>query len=520
MSYDLSKLVEELQKPEAYAEKPAEVDVLQTQISYVLRMDKYVYKIKKPLNLGYLDYSTLSRRLFFCKREVELNQRLAPEIYLSVVPITIDAGKIAVAGSGNTIEYAVKMRRMPEEAMMNVLVRNNRVSKDMVCRLVKKLVEFHKNANTDETIGAYGRTETIRRDTEENFEQTARYVGNTISREAFNHIRNYNNNFIKASQDLFNRRIAGRKIRDCHGDLRAEHICFMDEIQIYDCIEFNKRFRYCDIAAEIAFLAMDLDHYGRADISRYFVSNYIEQSGDRELPKLLNFYKCYRAYVRGKIESFKLDEPSFRKARKQELATEARSYFDLSSTYTRPGRFLLVTTGLSGTGKSCLAGELARRTASVVISSDIVRKEMASMKPTEHRFEEFEKGIYSQEYTERTYQELLDRARGLLEEGVSVIIDASFSKNKYRLNALKLARDRGIDFFLLDCFADEKLLEQRLKQRGKEQSVSDARLDILRKQREAYEPVEEIPKSQHIRIDTEGPFGGCIEKALKGIGQA
>jgi len=330
----LPELVQALLDPKAYPEtQPQRIELVQTQMSFVFLTGDYVYKVKKPVNLGYLDYTTLDRRQFYCQREVELNQRLCPDAYLGVVPITQRQGDTFVEGQGEVIEYAVKMRRLPQEAMMDGLLANNQVSPQMVTSLAQKLVEFHQRAETNANISAFGDLEAITKNTEENFSQTVEYIGRTISQAKYRHIKNYTDNFIDKNASLFHKRIIGGRIRDCHGDLHAAHICFTNGICIYDCIEFNDRFRYCDVASEVAFLAMDLDHYERADLSQSFVNAYVAQSRDEELLRLLNFYKCYRAYVRGKVESFKLDDPYISEEEKTRVLAIARSYFELAESY-------------------------------------------------------------------------------------------------------------------------------------------------------------------------------------------
>ncbi len=329
----LPELVEALLDPKAYPETPQRIDLVQTQMSFVFLTDNYVYKVKKPVNLGYLDYTTLERRQFYCQREVELNRRLCSNVYLGVVPIIREKGDIFIGGRGEGIEYAVKMRRLPHEAMMDVLLARNQLSSEMVGSVAKKLEEFHRKAETNASISTFGDLDAITQNTEENFTQTEKYIGNTISRERYQHIEDYTNRFIRQNTPLFHRRIADGRIRDCHGDLHAAHICFSNGICIYDCIEFNDRFRYCDIASEIAFLAMDLDHYGRADLSRSFTNAYVARSQDKELMELLNFYKCYRAYVRGKVEGFKLDDPHISAEEKAGILTTARRYFELAESY-------------------------------------------------------------------------------------------------------------------------------------------------------------------------------------------
>ena len=329
----LPELVKALLDPKAYPETTKQVELVQTQMSFVFLTDNYVYKVKKPVNLGYLNYTTLEKRYFYCQKEVELNRRLCPEVYLGVVPVSRERGSIFMGGRGKVIEYAVKMCRLPQEAMMDVLLANNRVVPEMVASVAQKLVEFHQQAETSATISAFGKLDIITQNTEENFTQTEKYIGNTISQEKYQHIKAYTDNFIEKNAALFHKRIKDGRIRDCHGDLHAAHICFANGICIYDCIEFNDRFRYCDIASEVAFLAMDLDHYERADLSSSFINAYVEVSQDKELLTLLNFYKCYRAYVRGKVESFKLDDPHISQEEKVRVLDIAKSYFELAESY-------------------------------------------------------------------------------------------------------------------------------------------------------------------------------------------
>lgn len=329
----LPKLIQALLEPEAYPNLPGRVELRQTQMSYIFLADDYVYKIKKPVDFGFLDYTTLEKRQFYCQKEVELNRRLCPHTYLGVVTITNDNGRITIGGKGEVEEYAVKMRRLPYEAMMDVLLAANRVTPPMVAEVAATLAEFHKKAATNETISAFGIIEAVTQNAEENFTQTEKYIGVTISRDTYQRIKAYTEGFIKANAPLFHKRVAEGRIRDCHGDLHAAHICFFNGVSIYDCIEFNDRFRYCDVASEIAFLAMDLDQYKRTDLSDSFVAAYIEKSHDEELRQLLNFYKCYRAYVRGKVGSFQYDDRYIPAGEKKKVLATARSYFKLAESY-------------------------------------------------------------------------------------------------------------------------------------------------------------------------------------------
>ena len=354
----LPPIVKALLESQAYPHKPQEIELVQTQMSFIFLTGEYVYKIKKPVNLGYLDYTTLEKRHFFCHQELELNRRLCPDAYLAVVPITMSLqgakrlrgeaeansetpryargrlrNLLRIEGRGKAIEYAVKMKQLPQDRMMDVLLPRDQVTLEMVARVAEKLVGFHQRAETNQRITAFGKLDVIRHNCDENFTQTQKYLGTSITAEEYQHIKNYTNNFIDSNASLFDKRVREGKIRDCHGDLHAAHVCFTDDICIYDCIEFNERFRYSDVVSEIAFLAMDLDRYQQAGLSRHLVNTYVGLSHDEELLNLLNFYKCYRAYVRGKVESFKLDDPYIPEEEKAKVLTAAQSYFQLAESY-------------------------------------------------------------------------------------------------------------------------------------------------------------------------------------------
>jgi aminoglycoside phosphotransferase family enzyme len=329
----LPPVVEDLLDSQAYPHKPDKIELAQTQMSFIFLTGEYAYKIKKPVNLGYLDYTTLEKRHFFCLQELELNRRLCPDTYLAVVPVTEEKTSFRIEGQGQAVEYAVKMRQLPRERMMDVLLVRGEVTRQMVARVAERLVEFHQSAETSREITIFGRLDVIWRNCDENFAQTEKYIDLTIPKAEYGRIKSCTADFIKSNAGLFEQRAKEGRIRDCHGDLHAAHICFTDHICIYDCIEFNDRFRYSDVASEIAFLAMDLDRYQQAALSRHLVSRYVELSHDEELMKLLNFYKCYRAYVRGKVESFKLDDAYIAKEEKSKVLTMARRYFRLAASY-------------------------------------------------------------------------------------------------------------------------------------------------------------------------------------------
>ena len=328
------QVVEALMKPEAYDEEPGKIELTQTHISFVFLTRNFVYKVKKAIDLGFLDFTTLEKRRLFCEKELELNRRLCGGMYLEVVPIN-RSNVIKIKGEGETVEYAVKMKRMPQESMMNKLLEENKVDSKLIDEIAKIIAEFHSKAETNRRINEFGSLAIIETNWKENFDQTREFAGKTISTEDFKLIRERIEHFMKNNVPLFEKRMAEGRVRDCHGDIHSGNIFVTDRIYIFDAIEFNERFRYSDVAADVAFLAMDLEFKERTDLSDFFVERYVKYSEDQELMRFLPFYKCYRAYVRGKVVSFKLEDPSVGSEEKRAAMTEAKAYFKLASTYAK-----------------------------------------------------------------------------------------------------------------------------------------------------------------------------------------
>jgi len=330
---DQKQVIEALMKPEAYEEDPGSIELVQTHISAVFLTNNFVYKVKKAVNFGFLDFTTLEKRRVFCEKELKLNRRLCGDMYLEVVPIN-KADLVKIKGEGKTVEYAVKMKRLPQEKIMSKLLEENKVDGKLVDRIAKIIAEFHSKAETNSEISKFGSLSTIETNWKENFEQTEEFIGKSISADDFNLIRGKIEGFTKKNAALFKKRMSEKRVRDCHGDIHSGNIFITDKVYIFDAIEFNERFRYSDTASDVAFLAMDLDYKKRTDLSDIFVEKYVEYSGDQELTKLLPFYKCYRAYVRGKVTSFKLNDPNISTEDKTAAVEEANAYFKLAANYT------------------------------------------------------------------------------------------------------------------------------------------------------------------------------------------
>ncbi|HLN90212.1 MAG TPA: phosphotransferase [Candidatus Binatia bacterium] len=328
------QVVDALLKPDAYPDETDKIELIQTHISFVFLTEKYVYKVKKAVNFGFLDFSTLEKRRTFCKKELDLNRRLCPEIYLKVVPINM-SNVIKINGSGETIEYALKMKRLPQKRIMTKLLKENKVDMKTIDGIAKVVAAFHSRAQTNSEISQFGSLEIIKINWNENFAQTKKYINQTITEAGFQFIQTKIEDFMAKNKALFESRVAGKRVRDCHGDLHSGNIFVTGKICIFDAIEFNDRFRYSDVAADVAFLAMDLDFERRPDLANYFIERYIVYSKDQQLTQLLPFYKCYRAYVRGKVISFRLDDPNITAQEKELATTEAKAYFKLASEYAK-----------------------------------------------------------------------------------------------------------------------------------------------------------------------------------------
>ncbi len=512
------KLVETMLRPDFYPHRPESVELVQTHISYVFIAGQEVYKVKKPVDFGFLDFTTLEKRKFYCGEEVRLNRRLAPGAYLGVAEIREVAGGLSLAGDGKVAEYAVRMRRLPQDRMLKGLLQEGAVDISVMDAVARKVADFHAAAETGGRIDEVGGIDTIRHNHDENFDQTAKYRGITIPAHQWAFTRDYIAFFMDRNGDLLRRRVAEHRIRDCHGDLHLEHICLAGEIVIFDCIEFNERFRFEDTAAEVAFLAMDLDYNGYPEWAEAFVEAYIRHSGDEAVRTLLNFYRCYYAFVRGKVVSFRLDDRAIGEEGRREARKMAEKYFDWAYTYAaRPDRpTLILTAGLMGTGKSVVARQIAPRLGARIIQMDALRKELAGLAPGEKRPEAFGAGLYSEDVSQRTYTAALERAAEEIRAGRSVMIDGSYKRREERLRALDTARSLGADFVVLECRCDESNVQRRLEGRKSEAGEpSDGRWEIFRKQQADYDAVHELPKECHGVVETDVLPEEAADRALR-----
>ncbi|MBI2533683.1 MAG: AAA family ATPase [Deltaproteobacteria bacterium] len=487
-------LVAAMKEARFYPKPPEEVTHKETHISHLFFAGELVYKIKKAVRFPFLDYSTLARRRFFLNEELRLNRRLAPSVYLGVMPISYDEAGWRLGGWTEPAEYTLVMRRLPEKRMLPFLLETHQVTPEMMGELAQVVANFHAGAEGAKGIELSRWPATVAAQWKENLNEVEPLAGVSIDSESLSAIADFGAKFLDSQTELLRRRAQGGWIRDVHGDLHCDHVCFAPEgIQIFDCIEFNPKRRFGDLAAEVAFLLMDLSVRGAESMATPFLRRYRELIDDPELPSILPFYQCYRALVRGKVQALR-----------PEGAAAAARYFQYAARLTwQPLQpFVVILCGLTGSGKSTLAGELGRRLGLRVINSDIVRKKMVNT--SAHKIVPLNQGIYTPAITERTYARMAHEAEKEILAGNGVILDATYGQRANREKLVRLVEKHGVPWSLIHCFASDEIIQQRLTQRAAQGTdISDGRWEIYVEQKRLCEPISEISSEARLELNTE-----------------
>ena len=505
-------LLDDLRRPEAYPiPRPSEVALVTTHISWVFLTDREVWKLKRPVDYGFVNYTTLERRRRCCEDEVRLNRRLALDVYLGVVPVRLGPEGHWFGAEGDIVDYAVRMRRLADEQSAEALLGRSALTPDHLTRLAARLARFFVDAVPAPGAGA---VEAIRDNVVENFAQVEPFVGRFVSRDTFDAVRAWQLGSLERQSDRFHRRVEQGRIRDGHGDLRLEHVYFEGaEPIVIDCVEFNERLRSGDAASDVSFLAMELTARSRSDLAEVFLAAFAREADDYDLYGVVDFYTGYRAWVRGKVAAFLAADPSTPPEKAVRKAEEARSLFDLARSYAgaRTGAPPVIAVGgLIGSGKSTLAEALGRVLGVPVVSSDRVRKALAGVRATERA----PSAAYSAAFSTRTFDELFRRAAVVLDSGRGVVLDATFRERTLRLRARDLARRHGRRFLFAETVCDEATLRERLRRRAAGPSISDAGEALLERVRAEFEPVTELGVGEHVRVDTTGPPEAAAHAAL------
>lgn len=502
----IEALLEALSQSGAYRYPVDTVELRQTHISAVFLAGPFVYKIKKPVNLGFLDFSTPEKRKHFCKEEVRLNRRLAPHIYIGVVPVCHDASGLHFEGKDEAVEWAVKMVRLPDDATLERRLLRGEVQPAQIEALARKLASFHKDAEGGPRIAKFGRFEVVAKNLRENFSLSEAQVGVTVSAAVFDRFRKLTEEHLEGQRALIEARAARGVPRDTHGDMHLDHLYLFpdrpppEDLVIIDCIEFNERFRFTDPVADMAFVVMDLAFHGRRDLGKLLARTYFDASEDREGQTLLPLYVAYRAAVRGKVDGLKFFEKEVPAAEKDHVRVSAAAHWllglwELEEPARRPA--LILISGLPGTGKSTLADNLSRRFNAVWIRSDVIRKELVHGDPTSASGSKVEQGIYSPEATARTYHEMQRRAAEAIWQGRRVIVDANFRLKWQRRLLLDLANKCCLPGLFLNCVAESEVIRERLQNRRGD--VSDADWSIYEYAAATWEAFD-LESRRHVHL--------------------
>jgi aminoglycoside phosphotransferase family enzyme/predicted kinase len=502
-----------------------EAELKQTHVSFVVLREHDVLKLKKPVRFDFIDLRSLEARRAACENEVLLNSRLCPDLYLGVVPVTRTAGGVELGGSGEVIDYAVHMKRLSDEGMLDRMLEENRAGISTVGQIAGRLARFHERAITNEEVTATGGYRRLLANWEDNFAAVASVDPDVLPPASLRAIRDFVTEQTKRLEARLLAREREGRIRDGHGDLRADAIWVnpenSEDICIFDCLEFDVRYRYSDTGLDTAFLAMDLDARGHQLLSDLFVGLYCQASGDDDLPLLLSFFKCYRAFVRGKVRHLASQDAAIPLAERNRARNEAGHQFRLALGYCSRPRVpsrLIVVCGLTGSGKSVLAGTLAARLGAAFVSTDVTRKRLAGLAPTSSAATGYRADLYSREATGETYRKVLNRAGEFLQAGVPVVVDGTFSLRSQRAAAAELVKELQVPLLFLECRAPEEVIRDRQQRRATDSwRASDATWDVYRKQRSEAEPIEEN-EGRHAIIDTTTAFDAQIGRAVDVLG--
>lgn len=515
-------LLEELGERALRLNDPRPVRLIETHISWVL-LGPEVYKIKKPMTLPFLDFSSFEARERACRAEVRINRRLAPRTYLGVAPIRRRAdGRFTLrAGGGAIAEWAVHMTRLDEERRADVLLGRGELRLEQVDALALAVAAFHADSPSTPRIARYGAPEIVERNMFDNFEVLRSCGLELVADDVLSEIERWQSAFVHDRRDLFERRMLDGAVRDGHGDLRLEHVFFHEHgegFEVIDGIEFDERYRFADTCADVAFMAMDLARLGRVDLAERFIARYAGAANDFELYRLVDFYESYRACIRAKIAAAMATGVDVPDEIARRSHADARRYLLLAQSARRRSVLdpvLVAVAGGIATGKSSIAERLSEELSAPIVSADRTRKYMLGLAPTAPAAARAWEGAYDLAFSMRVYEEVLRRADAVLASGRPVIIDASFRSVSARAAARELANSHGVPFRLLECTAPIEQCRSRLASREANASVSDATTDILDSFAAAYEPIEELPGREHVRIDTSGDLQDAVQQAKR-----
>lgn len=502
-------------QPSFYPHPVEHLERRDTHISSVFLTGHWVYKLKKPVNFGFLDFSRLEDRKHYCQQEVTLNRRLSRAIYIGVETVCRSTdGRIRLGSGGLVLDYLVKMRQLPEPASLLEKVRSRDLTVANMEDLGRFLAGFYQSSRQDPQIDRFGSPDLIAANMEDNFRQTQPFLGQSLDREPWEFIRQVSRSFLRHHARLLLRRVRTGHICDGHGDLRPDHVYFCRGIQIIDCIEFNDRFRYGDAAIDLAFLHMDLDRINGLQWSLATLAAYVETARDPQLYRLMDFYACYRAMVRVKVDCLRCTQLAGTAL--DHLQDRARQYLRQAYCHavqmSRPTLWLVC--GLPATGKSTIASGIAEVLEVDRLQSDAIRRAINPPAGTSKEVPGYGQGLYQPRRKQQVYARLLGEAHDRLKRGRPVIVDATFGNRKWRNEAARLAADSDCNLIAVECLAADSTVQERLQRRQGSSDLSDARLQHFTDFKRDFEALTEIPEKVHLPITTERPPGPLLHEVF------
>jgi aminoglycoside phosphotransferase family enzyme/predicted kinase len=486
------RLIDALRQSGVLGDESSDVTVLQTHISWVLLAGSWAYKLKKPVDLGFLDFSSLDKRRRYCEEELRLNRRLAPDLYLDVVPITGTPEAPRLRGPGDAIEYALRMKRFPQESLLPRMLELGEVQPRHIDALARTVADFHSHVDRAAGDSPHGTPRGVRAPLQDNLRDLAQSAAEASRKSQLQHLQRWADDESKRRHADFSSRHRDGFVRECHGDLHLGNMVLLDdEIRIFDCIEFSEDFRWIDVISDVAFAAMDLEHRGRADFARRFLNAYLEWTGDYGGLAVLAFYSVHRALVRALVDVIRSGQLRSSTKEARQLAEEIHGYLDLAEAWTRPRQpTLTITFGVTGSGKTTGTQRLVEEEGAIRVRSDVERKRLFGLEPTASSSAALGGTIYSDEVTDRTYARLADHAATVIRAGFPVIVDATFLARRLRRDFHALAEQLHVPFRIAEFEADEAILRKRIEERRREgRDASEATAAVLLEQLKTREPL-------------------------------
>jgi aminoglycoside phosphotransferase family enzyme/predicted kinase len=512
----LPPLIEAMTAPGFYPDPADRVELRQTHTSFVLLASDFAYKVRKPVVLPFIDCGTPAKRKTLCEQENKINRRLAPDIYLGVIPIVYRAGRYhfdQAAGDGaETVDFALKMRRLPDDRRLDQLIETRRVRHADIQAIAQRLADFHRGVSR-RAAWTYGSAAQVWQLIIGNLSEVRDLAADTLTHDRLTAIGNFSRRFVAARWEFINQRARDGRVCDGHGDLRCDSVYLLaDGIRIIDALEFSERLRYCDVAADVGFLAVDLDRLGRPELAEELVRAYALAVDDYGLAVLLPLYKCYRATVRAKVELIRSRQADCPVDERVIARERARGYLELARTYTETSspQGLVVVCGLSGTGKSTLAQALHEKTGFPILASDAERKRLAGVPAAARLESRYGEDAYSDDFTRRVYESLISQAETLLRAGSGVILDATFRRRDERALVVEMARRCDLEPIFVECRAEKSEVIRRLIERGTRlNEISDATVEIYLAQLRDFEELTEVPSALHIVAKSDETSGSA-----------